>query len=237
MGRSVSFSTLREAVRTRYDLPTFGSSTYVTTAHVNAMINASMQAYSAMLCEAYGDNYFTTSASATTSAGVGTNSLPTRFYKLTRLWWLRGTDDVVPILRANVNELGMANYSARSWTECGPRYRLQGTSLVQWLPKPNAVYDVVFDYVQLPADLSADGDTFEGGPGWDEWVVNDVCAKIAQREEKDPAGYLAVRADWEARIRAQATERDEAEALTVRDEDEPRESDYERRNRLTYGGR
>lgn len=236
MGRSVTLTLLREAVRTRYDLPTFSSSTFITTTHVNALLNASLQAYTAMLCEAYGDSYFTTSATAATSAGVGTNALPTRFYKLTRLWWVRATDDVVPIRRANAAELALASYSARSWTEYGPRYRLQGTANVQWLPKPDAVYNVVFDYVQLPADLSADGDVFEGGPGWDEWVVNDVCAKIAAREEKDPSVYMAHRADWEARIRAQATERDETEALTVRDEDCPGESDYERRNRLTHGG-
>lgn len=236
MGRSVTLALLREAVRTRYDLPTFSSSTYVTTTHVNAMLNASLQAYTAMLCEAYGDNYFTTSAAAVTVASTGTTSLPTRFYKLSKLWWLRGTDDVVPIRRATVDELGLANYAARSWNTYGPRYQLQGASLVRWLPTPNAVYNLVFDYVQLPADLAAEGDTFEGGPGWDEWVVNDVCAKIAMREERDPTAYAAARADWEARIRAQAGERDEAQAFTVRDEDCIGESDWARRDRLTLWG-
>lgn len=238
MARTVTFANLRTAIQARYDLPAFSTTTWLTTSQVNTMINASVQALSAMLIEAYGDNYYTTSSSLTTTSGVNLTSLPTRCYKLLTLWWVRGTDDIVKVSRGNLDDLRLANYASKSWSEYKPRYRLQGTSSVQWLPTPNAAYTVTCDYVQLPAELSADGDTFEAGPGWEEWCVADVCRKIAAREEKDITSWMGERADAEARIRAQAPERDEGEALSVRDTFNPYGmSDYELRNRITVEGR
>ena len=239
MARTVTFSTLREAVRTRYDLPTFSTNSWLKTADVNAMIVTSAQALAGMLIEAYGDNYFTTSATITTTPSTGTTALPTRCYKVLQFWWVRGSDDVVKIQRGSVDDLKLASFSARSWDEYGPRYRLQGTGNVQWLPTPSNAYTVACDYVQLPADLSADGDTFEAGPGWEEWLIADVCRKISAREEKDISSWMAERGDAEARIRSQAPERDEGEALSVRDTWSPHGnmSDHEFRNRLTVWGR
>lgn len=203
------------------------------------MINSSVQALAAVLLESYGDNYYTTSATITTTPSTGTSALPTRCYKLLQLWWVRGTDDVVKLHRGSLDDLRLANYGARTWNEYGPRYRLQGVSTVQWLPTPSVAYTVTCDFVQLPAELSADGDTFVAGPGWEEFVVADVCRKIAAREEKDISQWMAERADAEARIRAQSPERDEGEALQVRDTWRPNlgMSDYELRNRLTIEGR
>jgi hypothetical protein len=229
---------MREAIRVRYDLPTFSTTTWLTTSAVNAMINSSVQALSAILMESYGDNYYTTSASLTTTANTGTTSLPTRCYKVLQFWWVRGTDDIVKVERGNADDLRYANYAARSWDQMRPRYRLQGTSTVQWLPIPSQAYTVACDYVQLPAELSADGDTFEAGPSWEEFVVADVCRKIAAREEKDISQWMAERGDAEARIRSQAPERDEGEALAVRDTWNPYGlSDYDLRNRITIEGR
>lgn len=238
MARTVTFANLRTAIQARYDLPTFSTSTWLTTSQVNTMIVSSVQALSAMLIEAYGDNYYTSSSTLTTTADLELSSLPERCHKLLALWWVRGTDDIVKISRGNMDDLRLANYASKSWSEYRPRYRLSGTSAVQWLPAPNAAYTVTCDFVQLPAELSAEDDEFEAGPGWEEWCVADVCRKIASREEKDIAAWMAERADAEARIRAQAPERDEGDALCVRDTfNAYGMSDYELRNRITVEGR
>lgn len=234
MARNVTLSNVREAIRTRYELPTFSSSTWVTTTQINALINASLQALYGMLIEAYGDNYFTESTTLTTTADVNTTSLPSGSYKLVALWWVRGTDDVVRIRRADVDDMRLAYYSSKDWNAYGPKFRLLGASSIQWLPTPSAAYDVRCVHVKLPSDLSADGDTFEAGAGWEEWVVNDVCAMLAAREEKDPSLYLQKRADAETRIRQQAPERDEGSPLQIRDTWHPYVlGDYDIRNRVT----
>jgi hypothetical protein len=233
MPRTITFADLREEVRLRYDLPSFTATTFVSTTAVNSFINKSLQAYYALLMECYGEDYFATSSTITTLANTSLSTLPTRFSKLIALHWVRDSDDIVPIRRATVDDMVLASYDPKSWTEYGPRYRLSGISSVQWLPIPNAAYSVLCSYVALPADLSADADTFEAGQGWEDWVILDVCRKLAAREEKDPSVWLAERADAEQRIRSQAPERSETEPLTLRDAYAIGESDYQRRNRLT----
>jgi hypothetical protein len=236
--RTISFSTLREAVRTRYDLPAFSTSTKPTTAQVNAMINASCSRFSALLCAAYGDDYFTTTATLSTVASTATTALPATFYKLRSLIWLRGADDPVPIHRASLSDYArLSLLTARAWIDDRPVYRFSSGSFVTWLPTPSAVYSVQCTYVATPVDLSADGDTAEVGPGWDEWIVEDVCAKLAQMREEDPSVFISERADTERRIKEQAPDRDESEPSAVRDVSGSRlMSDHQMRDYLTRYG-
>lgn len=235
MSRLVTFSDLREEVRLRYDLPSaFSSSTFVTTTAVNSWINKSLQAYYALLLECFGDNYFATNTTLTTTPSTSTTALPSRFTKLLSMRWLRGTNDSVKLLPASSDEIGLYALGAVSWSDYSPRFRLT-SSAVEWFPTPSAAYSVRCDYMALPADLSADGDTFDAGNGWEEWVILDVCRKIAAKEETNPASWLAERDDFERRIRMQAPDRDEGESLSLRDVTRRGESAYERRNRLTAG--
>lgn len=231
MSRTVTFAVLKEAIRTRADLPAFSASTWVTTTQINALTNESLQGYYALLWTLFGDEYYSTSSTITASSA--TTSVPTRCIKILNLWWLRGTDDVVRINRGNADDLLLANYASKAWTDYAPRYRLQGTGTILWLPTPSTSYNVRCDHVALPADLSADGDTLFSGAGWEQWVVADVCLKLAQREEKDPSVFMAERAEWEARIRAQAPDRIEGEPLQLRDVSGVGMSAYALRDLLT----
>lgn len=233
MARTVSFSTVREAIRTRYDLPAFSTTTFVTTALVNSLINEELQRYYGLLLECFGDDYLDATQSLTTSAGVGLTSLPDGFAKLRRLAWVRGADDVVLLRRASAEDIGLADYDAKSWSEYTPHYRIQGQTIA-WYPPPSAEYNVTATYAALPADLTSDGDTFMAGPGFEGFVIYGVCASIALREEKDPGSWLALRNDAEKRIRDQARERDESEGYAVRDVCYGGIGDRERFNRWTF---
>lgn len=233
MARTVTFAALRELVRGAYDLPDLSSLTWLNTTYANSLINASLQSYYGLLIELYGENYFAASSTITTTINTELSSLPSRCIKVTKLWWERGADDIVPILRGTLDDMVLASYDPKSWTEYGPKFRLSGTASIQWLPTPSAAYTVRCDHVALPADLSADGDTFEANSGHEFFVVNDVCAKLAIREEKDPSVWWAERERFAEMIRQQAGERDEGEPLTLRDAYRQGESDYQRRNRLT----
>lgn len=232
MGRSIAFSDVRESIRVRYDLPAFSSTTFVTTTAVNALINASLQAYYGLLLECYGDNYFATSETLTTVASIPLTSLPVRFMKLIALHWQRDSATFEKMKPATVDDIQIADRGAVSWAQYCPRYRLSGLSSLEWFPTPGAAYSVRCDFVRLPEDLVDDTDFFEAGNGWEEWVIADVCRKIAEREEKDDKAdrYMGKRNEAEGRIRAQAPERDEGEAVQLRDTwgDDYRGVDFDR---------
>jgi hypothetical protein len=226
---------VREAIRQRYDLPTFTDAppTFVSLTAVNAAINSSLQAYYALLIACYGDAYYETVATLTTVPLAITTPLPLRLYKLTTLLWSRGTDDVIKLHPVSHDDQALGLYAAQAWLSgYTPRYRLQGQTL-RWYPPPTDVCTLQCVHSALPPDLAVDADTFEAGPGHEDWVVLDVCRKIATREEKSTEAWLMERADVEQRIRAQAAERDEGEPGRIRDGTGGAPSAYELRNLMT----
>ena len=235
MARTVTLATVRELIRQQYDIPSTTGTSWATTTYMTSLINASLAAYYGLLIELNGDNYFAEETTLTTSANFNMTSLPDRCIKVLKLWWVRGTDDVYPIARANADDLILTGYSAKSWTEYFPRYRLSGTTGIQWLPIPNAAYTVICNHVALPDDLSLESDYFEAGQGHEFFVVHDVCAKLAMKEQQDPSAFLSERELVRELVRQQAGERDEGEPLRLRDAYgiSDRMSAYERRNLLT----
>ena len=60
MPRSVTLTNLTEDIRQRADLPTFSTTTFITSTAVTRMINQSLQALYSLVMHAFGDGYFTT---------------------------------------------------------------------------------------------------------------------------------------------------------------------------------
>ena len=215
MPRSVTLTNLTEDIRQRADLPTFSTTTFITSTAVTRMINQSLQALYSLVMNAFGDGYFTKTGSLTATANTATTSLPSDFLRMVALVWNRGTDDIIPVLEADAEDgYVRASYAARSWDS--PRYRLRHSALV-WVPMPIATQTLTIEYVYAPADLSSGSDTFDGGPGWDEWVALDVCRKIREREEKDASDFVRERARVEAMILTQSPYRQETQNKQIRD--------------------
>jgi len=235
MARTVSLATVRELIRQQYDIPATADTSWATTIYMTSLINASLAAYYGLLIELNGDNYFAEETTITTSSGINLTSLPDRCVKVLKLWWVRGTDDVYPIKRASADDLMLAGYSAKSWDEYSPRFRLSGTTGIQWLPTPNQTYTVICHHVAMPEDLVDEADAFEAGQGHEFFVVHDVCAKLAMKEQQDPGAFLSERELVRALVASQAGERDEGEPLQLRDAygRSDHMSAYERRNLLT----
>jgi hypothetical protein len=212
MGRLIQLTALRESIRLRYDLGSFAASgTWTSTAAVNAQINASLQSFYGMLIDCSGDEYFGTVTDITTTANVDLTSLPARFLRLHDLTWLRDTDDPIQLRPAETRDAVMSGLTSQDWDVYRPVYRLQGMNAIRWLPTPKAVYTVRCTYSALPADLVNDTDTFDAGPEWDEWVINDVCRKFAQREQSgDITSFIQERDRIAMRIREQAPIRTDA---------------------------
>lgn len=204
MSRLVTLEDIREDIRTRYDLPAFTSATWETTNQVNRMINQSIQALSAVIMDSISDEYFATYEDITTAANIDLVSMPDRCARLIDVTWLKDTDQTVKLTQADARDIRKSGYEPKSWDSWTPRYKTHGNNALRLFPTPSEAYTLRITFLQLPEDLSADDDVFEAGPGWEEWVISDVCAKLAIREEKDAAIYLSMRADAEERIRNQA---------------------------------
>lgn len=219
MGRNVQLSELREDVRQRCDLPTFTSSTFITTDAVTRMINVSLQTLYSRLMEAWGEGYFSKSGNITANIDNATSDLPADFLKMVSAHWLRGTDDIVPMREASIDDLRFAQFASREWSS--PRYRLR-TNTILWVPTPSVEYEVAVEYVYAAPDLSADDDTFDAGPGWDEYVVLDVCRKVFERQEKDAQHFIAARNEVERNIITLSPHRSETENHVVRESPDDR---------------
>lgn len=214
---SYSLSTLRSEVLTRYDLPASSTSTKPTTAQLTSLVNTSIRRFTNLLLALYGDDYLTTMSTVSTVAGTATVSLPTRCFRVQGVAWVRGQQDIVRLRRATVDDLldgGASPTDPRAW-DTEPMYSLLGQTLT-FVPVPSAVYTIRLVYAQLLANLSADVDTVELGPAWDDWVINDVCSMIAQIREDDPSVWVQFRDMARADIEDAAKHRDDNDPPRVR---------------------
>ena len=216
MANLVTLATIREDIRERMQLPTFSTTTAVTSATVLRLVNKALRAYAGLRAELYGDGYQVVRDTLVTSANGAMTSLPVGAQTLLKLYWMRAAYEPVEIKPASVDGYVEHYRQPRAW-DC-PRYRLEGGTIV-WVPVPNAAYAVEAVYTVTPADLSADGDTFDAGYEGDEWVACHVCIRLAQREKRDDdiARFTAYLVDCEQRIRAHAAQRTETDAPQVRD--------------------
>ncbi len=141
-------------------------------------------------------------------------ALPSNFSDLRQLSWLRSATDRVPLDRASVDDMRAAAETSRSW-DAAPLYELQGDNIL-FFPTPNAVYNLSI-YYDSGIYVTATSDSMSCQPGWDEWMVLDVCARVRMMEEVSAADFLAERAKVEADIVKQAMSRDRFQTHQVRD--------------------
>jgi len=59
---------------------------------------------------------------------------------------------------------------------------LFNASQLAYAPASNAAYPYILYYLPVHTDLSADGDTFDGIAGWEEWVVFNAGNKLLLRD-------------------------------------------------------
>ena len=211
MSRTVALSQLRTDVRTKGD---FGGATVRhTDTQLNRYINQSIQAFRERISDDGSQHYL---VSATGTLGVGPTS-PYPFYQL----------DLSGVSPALVRTYGIditfsggrvvtldhvpfdqrAKYGTTNQGGTPQAWAHINTDQVAILPASNTAYTYVVWYLPKFTDLSADGDTFDGVAGWEEWVVWDVVAQVIARDQFPQAFAIAEarRAEVEARVIRGAT--------------------------------
>lgn len=188
------------------DQPTPSTTTYIAKSTWVEWANAAYQELYDKLIEAYGEDYYVASEQTITTDGTNsTFALNENFYKLLGVDYLSNTNAGVSgratIWRYNFaerNQYALPNLYAPGRGVL--RYRIQGSNIAI-IPRPPAANQTLYlTYAPLLTLLSADGDTFTLGNGWEEWIKAAVAMKALGKEESDMGPALALLQRQEERL-------------------------------------
>ena len=212
MARLATLAQLRTRALQRSD---HENDNYIPQAEANDMINQSLTGLYDMLVAA-SEDYFVSPTPYTFSivANQSAYAVPADFYKIRGLdlqLLANGTGSWITLRRYNWNERNRYNYQPIPWNSLGVsqvRYHLTGSTLT-FIPLPTTqTGNVRLWYVPACPLLVADGDTYDGVNGWDEWVVADVARKIKTKEESDTSVIDATLGMLTARVLKMCANRD-----------------------------
>lgn len=201
-----TLSELRTRARERADMELASGQSdtthFITNAELNRYINASIKELHDLIVQAPDSSYFLTSTTVTGLADTKEYALPATFYKLAGV----DREDGTPVKKFNWEKRNKA----------GLRYRLRGGNLrFDEVPPVGEVFTVW--YHSKPTDLSADGDTYDGVNGWDEYVVVDAAIKMKSKQEDDVSSLMAEKTSLLSRVQTMAQDRDVGEPEVMKD--------------------
>jgi hypothetical protein len=208
---------LRTQVRQVANMET---SQFITDSELTSYVNLSAFELYDLLVTHYGDDFYVADPYTFTTDGTNDHvALPADFYKLLGVDISLGGNQWDNVPKFSVagrnkysNPTGGILYGYRN----NIRYRLSGSKL--WLtPLPKAGQQLRIFYIPRWTPLSADGDTFDGISGWEEYVIIDSAIKCLQKEESDVSALMAQKQGLIMRIEAAAANRDAGTPARVAD--------------------
>lgn len=157
-----------------------------TDSDLNRAINQSIQRFRELV-SSHSINHYLVSVTKSTTAGA-TSPYPFQVLDLsaesplvTRVYSVDAT------VTGTVIPLVAEQFSARADYQGIPGPPAAFASMTTYklaiLPAPDSVYQLVIWYLPQLTDLSADGDTFDGIAGYEDWITWDVLLKLIQRDQ------------------------------------------------------
>ena len=205
MARTRTLTNLIADVRLRAD------NQALTDSDITEFINQSIADLRDQLAIKFGDEYFETETTLTTTSGVATVALPSDFYIETGIFWINGSDKLRIMKATNVD--AEEYITGAGWTSFfDVRYRIQAAN-VKFYPTPLGVHSVTFKYIPSAVRLTMGSDTFDGYNGFEEWVVLDAAMKCLEREGNDE--------DLSLLAQRKARQEERIEHMAARDFNEP----------------
>ncbi len=192
---------MRQEVRDLADEPDTG---FVTNAMIDRWLNLGLRKVYEMAYMADPEAYdLTLSTAITTAAGTAEYTLPTLFWKLIKME-VQHSGSYTRLERLHLHSMGN-DLDERAAPR---RYLLRGRTSVRLYPTPDGVYPTRVWYIPAFTVLTADGDTFDGINGWEEYGILDAAIKVRIKGESDSRELMALKAKIEQEIDERATERD-----------------------------
>ncbi len=187
MSRNVTLLQLRTDITTQADI--VGGTARYATATLNRFINQSIQRFRERLSSEGAQHYL---VSATGSLGIGVTS-PYPFYVLdltalapsiVRVYGVDVTFNggIVRTI-SHVPFASRADYGGSVVLGEPMAWANVNTRKLAIMPGPNQAYVYVVWYLPVLADLAADGDTFDGVAGWEDFIVWDVVCRLIVRDQ------------------------------------------------------
>ncbi len=186
MARNVTLSQLRTDVAAQADVVTSASGRYTPTL-LTRRINQSVQRFRERIC-AEGIAHYLVSTSGTLSAGA------TSPYSFQELDLSNVSPSIVRVFGVDITYSNVVStlahrpfqerndFGGPSTTGIPRAWAAYNTRKVAVMPAPDQNYAYTVWYLPVVADLSADGDTFDGVAGWEDWIVWDVVCQIIARD-------------------------------------------------------
>lgn len=217
MAANITLATIRTRLRTECDLTNDNS---LTDTELNTLINAGAREVYDLLVQAFGGEWYLTSANFNTVAGTSDYALATI---AASFYLLKGVDlsssgrwvKIEPFSLQTREHYQSATLTANGWSGQGYVYRLSGTNLTL-APTPSAVQTVRVWYVPAFTALSADGDNFDGINGWEEGALVSAGRKIKAIREEDPSAWEQRWVIFLQRLEAIASQRQAGDPQTIR---------------------
>lgn len=208
--QTVTLSAVRTLVRQRTDTE---NTTFVSDTELNSYINDSASELWDLLIQAYGEDYFTTSTDIATTPNQEYISIPTGVYQIKGVfsYTTTGSDRVrAPLTRQTLTDM-LSDQRSPGWSVssgyCDATYRVVADR-IYFAPLPTAAQNLELWYIPTFPRLSSDSSTFDAYNGWQEYVVADVCIKVAQKDQADVSVFAAQKSAMLERINRMKTERD-----------------------------
>lgn len=201
MPRTRTLAELRTEARQYSDME---SSAFVSDTEVTRLVNQGLAELWHVLVQADMDRYLSTTEISTT-AGTYEYALPADFANARMLEKLEasGSERAYRLEPFNLSDGHSADVYDRRGRGLSYTVLYQGTdgadSRLRFSGDPGAGYFRLW-YVRAPEELAADGDTFDGVAGWEEWAVLWAAEQMLAKEESDPSVLIRRRMEMTQRI-------------------------------------
>lgn len=196
MARTVTLSQLRTDVAAQCDFAVGASGRYTPTL-LTRYINQSVQRFRERVSNS-GMTHYLTSSSGTVSSGA---TSPYSFKVLDASGF---SPAVVRVYGVDLTVSGVIytlehrpfeernKYGSPTSTGIPHSWAMYQTTSIALMPAPSQSYSYTVWYLPLLADMSADGDTFDGVAGWEQWIVYDCVCQLVARDTYQSAYNQAV---------------------------------------------
>ena len=186
MARTVTLSQLRTDVSVQCDF-TIGASGRYTPTILTRYLNQSVQRFRERISNE-GMTHYLVSTTGTVTSGA------TSPYAFKSLDISAAAPNVVRVYGVDLTVNGIVktlahrpfqernDYGAPSITGEPMAWAMYQTTSIALMPAPGQSYSYTVWYLPLLADMVADGDTFDGVAGWEQWIVWDVVCQLIARD-------------------------------------------------------
>lgn len=193
------------------------SSAFASDAEVTRLVNLGIRAFWGELAQLDIDRPVQRTEISTVS-GTREYSLPADFVsvRLVEVLSASGSEDASPIRPYNISE-GHTSYSGLYGSANAEgediRYAIFGQGIdgaqttLRFDPDPRGRFFRLW-YLANPGELVADGDTYDGVIGWDDYVALWAAEQLLAKEESDPSALIRRRMELMQTIKKVAGSRD-----------------------------